>query len=204
MQLLYGLAVHGRRRKAKLSFHLNQWFVSLCFCSSLTYLSLYILRTIFYTVVFVSLTMGCESAAPAASPVAAALALQASPSGLVSSSSNPKAHSLMEESVPMAVVQQFIEDNKEKGLPVNQKMAELKRKADELKIEKKRVAKELRNEERKRQRLRQKAKQLSAEDLVQVLALRAAASASRKTKKNPVVTPPPAPERPKDDEEEEA
>ena len=60
-----------------------------------------------------------ESPAPAASPVAAALALEASPSRMVSSSSNPKAHDLMEESVPMAIVQQFIEDNKEKGMPVN-------------------------------------------------------------------------------------
>ena len=200
MQLLYGLAVHGRRRKANLSFHANQWFVSMSFCSSLAYLSLYILRIIFYTVVFASYTMGSESAAPAASPVAAALALEASPSRMVSSSSNPKAHDLMEESVPMAIVQQFIEDNKEKGMPVNQHMADLKKKAEEIKIEKKRVAKELKNEERKRQRLRAKAKQLSAEDLVQVLALRASASASRKAKKDPVATPPPAPERPKEDE----
>ena len=128
MQLLYGLAVHGRRRKANLSFHANQWFVSLSVCSSLAYLSLYILRTIFYTVVFASYTMIGESPAPAASPVAAALALEASPSRMVSSSSNPKAHDLMEESVPMAIVQQFIEDNKEKGMPVNQTMADLKQK----------------------------------------------------------------------------
>ena len=100
----------------------------------------------------------------------------------------------------MAIVQQFIEDNKEKGMPVNQKMADLKKKAEEIKTEKKRVAKELKHEERKRQRLRAKAKQLSAEDLVQVLALRATASASRKAKTNPVATAPPAPERPKDDE----
>ena len=68
-----------------------------------------------------------ESPAPAASPVAAALALEASPSRMVSSSSNPKAHDVMEESVPMAIVQQFIEDNKEKGMPVNQHMADLKK-----------------------------------------------------------------------------
>ena len=200
MQLLYGLAVHGRRRKANLSFHENQYFISLISGSSLTYLVLYILRIIFYTVVFASYSMGSESAAPAASPVAAALALEASPSRMVSSSSNPKAHDVMEESVPMAIVQQFIEDNKEKGMPVNKNMADLKKKAEEIKIEKKRVAKELKNEERKRQRLRAKAKQLSAEDLVQVLALRAAASASRKAKTDPVATPPPAPERPKEDE----
>ena len=130
--------------------------------------------------------MGSESAAPAASPVAAALALGNVPTSIVSSSSNPKAHDIVEESVPMAVVQQFIEDNKEKGMPVNQKMADLKNQAEVLKIEKKRVAKELKNEERKRQRLRAKAKQLSAEDLVQVLALRATASAKRKEKPTPV------------------
>ena len=68
--------------------------------------------------------MGSESAAPVASPVAAALALGDSPSSIVSSSSNPKAHDIMEDSVPMAVVQQFIEDNKEKGMPVNQNMTD--------------------------------------------------------------------------------
>ena len=193
MQLLYGLAVHGRRRKANLSFHENQYFVSLSSGSSLTYLVLYILRIIFYTVVFASYSMGSESAAPAASPVAAALALGNVPSSIVSSSSNPKAHDIVEESVPMAVVQQFIEDNKEKGMPVNQQMADLKKQAEEIKIEKKRVAKELKNEERKRQRLRAKAKQLSAEDLVQVLALRATASARSKAKKNPVAKSAPSP-----------
>ena len=193
MQLLYGLAVHGRRRKANLSFHENQYFISLISGSSLTYLVLYILRIIFYTVVFASYTMGSESATPAASPVAAALALGDSPSSIVSSSSNPKARDIMEESVPMAIVQQFIEDSKEKGMPVNQQMADLKQKTEEIKAEKKRVAKELKNEERKRQRLRAKAKQLSAEDLVQVLALRATASARSKAKKNPVAKSAPSP-----------
>ena len=127
MQLLYGLAVHGRRRKANLSFHANQWCVSLSCCSSLAYLSLYILRIIFYTVVFASYTMGSESAAPAASPVAAALALGNVPTSIVSSSSNPKAHDILEEPVPMAIVQQFIEDNKEKGMPVNQQLADFKK-----------------------------------------------------------------------------
>lgn len=122
--------------------------------------------------------MASESTAPAASPVAAALALGHVPSTIVSSSSND----IVDHAVPMAVVQQFIEDNKEKGMPVNQKMADLKKQAEAIKTEKKRVAKELKNEERKRQRLRAKAKQLSAEDLVQVLALRATASAKSKAK----------------------
>ena len=126
--------------------------------------------------------MASESTAPAASPVAAALALGNVPSTIVSSSSNPKAHDIVDHAVPMAVVQQFIEDNKEKGMPVNQNMADLKKQAEAIKTEKKRVAKELKNEERKRQRLRAKAKQLSAEDLVQVLALRATASAKSKAK----------------------
>ena len=85
-------------------------------------------------------------------------------------------------------------------MPVNQQMADLKTTNEEIKGGNKRVAKELKNEERKRQRLRAKAKQLSADDLVQVLALRATASTSRKAKQNPVATAPPAPERSKDDE----
>lgn len=98
MQLLYGLVVHGRRRNATLSCHANQWCVSLSFSSSLAYLSLYIFRIIFYTVVFASYTMGSGTAAPdVASPVAMALALGKSPSPIASSSSNPKAHDIMEE-----------------------------------------------------------------------------------------------------------
>ena len=82
----------------------------------------------------------------------------------------------------MVIVQQFIEDNKEKGMPVNQKMSDLKKKREEIKAEAKKFTKELRNEERKRSRLKSRATKLSAEDLVQVLALRAAASNNKKLK----------------------
>ena len=65
---------------------------------------------------------------------------------------------------------------------VNQQMSDLKKKQAEIKAERKQVVMELRNEERKRSRLKTKANKLSAEDLVQVLALRAAASNAKKLK----------------------
>ena len=148
-------------------------------------LFLYILLFVLGTLVFVANSMGDEeSVSTSPSAIASALASGATSPAQSGLGVNPKSTGLLEEAVPMVIVQQFIEDNKEKGMPVNQKMADLKKQAEEIKIEKKRVAKELKNEERKRQRLRAKAKQLSAEDLVQVLALRASASASRKSKKN--------------------
>ena len=127
--------------------------------------------------------MASESASRGTSSVASALASgNTSPSIVASPATNPKSVGLLEEAVPMVIVQQFIQDNKEKGMPVNQNVADLKKKAEEIKAEKKKVTKELKNEERKRARLRAKAKQLSAEDLVQVLALRATASAAKKSK----------------------
>ena len=128
--------------------------------------------------------MASESASHGTSSVASALASGATSPSNVASAANPKSVGLLEEAVPMVIVQQFIQDNKEKGIPGNQKVADLKKKAEEIKAERKQVAKELKNEERKRSRLRAKAKQLSAEDLVQVLALRATASAAKKSKKN--------------------
>ena len=118
------------------------------------------------------------------SAIASALASGATSPAQGGATVNPKSTGLLESAVPMVIVQQFIEDNKEKGMPVNQKMADLKRKQDAIKAEKAKVTKELKNEERKRSRLRSRAKMLSAEDLVSVLALRAQASATKKEKKN--------------------
>lgn len=56
-------------------------------------------------------------------------------------------------------------------------IARLKEEQKALKAEKKRIQKELRNQEKKRARLRSKAKQLTDEDLLQVLNLRAAHTA---------------------------
>ena len=105
------------------------------------------------------------------SSVASALASGATSPSTVASPVNPKAVGLLEAAAPMVIVQQFIDDNKEKGMPVNQKVADLKRKQEEIKAARKKVTKELKNDERKRARLRAKATQLSAEDLVQALAL---------------------------------
>ena len=121
--------------------------------------------------------MASESASPGTPSVASALASGTTSPSIGASPVNPKSAGLLEEAVPMVIVQQFIQDNEEKGMPVNQTEADLQRKQEEIK-----VTKELKNEERKRARLRAKAKQLSAEDLVQVLALRATASAAKKSK----------------------
>ena len=123
-----------------------------------------------------------DSSSTAPSAVASALASGATTPAKDTVVVNAKATGLLEEAVPMVIVQQFIEDNKEKGMPVNQKMADLKRKQDAIKAEKAKITKELKNEERKRKRLRQRAKQLSAEDLVSVLALRAQAASKKKAK----------------------
>ena len=56
-------------------------------------------------------------------------------------------------------------------------IAKLKEEQKALRNERKRVAKELKNAEKKRSRLKAKAKQLTDEDLLQVLHLRAAAKA---------------------------
>ena len=123
-----------------------------------------------------------ESSSTAPSAITSALASGATSPAQTGAVVNPKSTGLLEEAVPMVIVQQFIEDNKEKGMPVNQKMADLKRKQDAIKAEKAKITKELKNEERKRKRLRQRAKQLSAEDLVSVLALRAQAASKKKAK----------------------
>lgn len=147
--------------------------------------------------------MASESASRGTSSVASALASgNTSPSIVASPATNPKSVGLLEEAVPMVIVQQFIQDNKEKGMPVNQQVADLKKKQEDIKAERKKVTKELKNEERKRARLRAKAKQLSAEDLVQVLALRATASAAKKSKKNEAAIAAEGTKKKKEDENE--
>ena len=64
-------------------------------------------------------------------------------------------------------------------------MADLKEKKA-FEAEKKAITKELKNEERKRSRLRDRAKKLSGEDLVQVLAIRASAASVKKAKQSEV------------------
>ena len=126
--------------------------------------------------------MAGELSSPVASPLASALSLSVSSPKAATASVTDNGIGLLEESVPMVIVQQFIVDNKEKGMPVNQKMADLKKKREEIKAGRKKVVMELCNEEKKRSRLTSRAKKLSAEDLVQVLALRAAASNTKKLK----------------------
>ena len=55
---------------------------------------------------------------------------------------------------------------------LNSRIQELKRQQQEQKAERKRLARDLRNEERKKKRLREKAKQLTDDDLLTVLRLR--------------------------------
>ena len=147
--------------------------------------------------------MASESASHGTSSVASALVAGTTSPSIVASPANPKYVGLLEEAVPMVIVQQFIQDNKEKGMPLNQKVADLKRKQEEIKAERKKVTKELKDEERKRARLRAKAKQLSAEDLVQVLALRATASTAKKSKTNEANLAAEAKEKEKEEEKDE-
>ena len=126
--------------------------------------------------------MADEPSSLVASPLVSALSSSVSSPRAATVAVTDKGIGLLEQSVPMVIVQQFIEDNKEKGMPANQKVADLKKKQAEIKAERKKVVQELRNEERKRSRLKSRATKLSAEDLVQVLALRATASNNKKIK----------------------
>ena len=126
--------------------------------------------------------MAEELASPVVSPVASALSSSISSPRGSKITPDDKACDLLQESVPMVIVQQFIQDNKEKGMPVMQHLADVKKTQADIKAERKQVAMELRNEERKRSRLKTKANKWSAEDLVQVLALRASASNAKKLK----------------------
>ena len=153
-----------------------------CFQAQSTALFMYY-KLYFAPLHFCQYTMDAEGHSTSTSAIASALAsgITSTAMGLVPV--NSKSAGLLEAAVPMVIVQEFIEDNKEKGMPVNQKVADLKKKQEAIKAEKKKVTKELRNEERKRTRLRARAKQLSAEDLVQVLAIRATAADVKKSKK---------------------
>ena len=70
------------------------------------------------------------------------------------------------------LMEAFVQKHKRADLPAL-KMAELKEQHDKLKNEKRKVQKEIKNEVRKRQRLKSKAKKFTADELVQVSALRA-------------------------------
>ena len=72
--------------------------------------------------------MDAEGHSTSTSAIASALASgNTSPAmGLVPV--NPKSAGLLEGAVPMVIVQEFIEDNREKGQPVNQKLADLNEK----------------------------------------------------------------------------
>ena len=70
------------------------------------------------------------------------------------------------------LMEAFVQKHKRYDLP-DLKMAELKEQREQVKNEKRRVQKEMKNEIRKRHRLKSKAKKLTVDELVQVLALRA-------------------------------
>ena len=72
----------------------------------------------------------------------------------------------------------FVKKNQRADLPA-QKMAELKAQREKLKAERKVVQRSLENEVRKRAKLKAKAKQLSAVELVHVLSLRAQQAATK-------------------------
>ena len=56
-----------------------------------------------------------ETSSTAPSPITSALASGATSPAQTGAVVNPKSTGLLEEAVPMVIVQQFIEDNKEKG-----------------------------------------------------------------------------------------
>ena len=126
--------------------------------------------------------MAEEPASPVSSPLVSALSSSASSPRSPTIAVSDKALGILDEHVPMVVVQQFIDANKEKGTPTNARVADLKKKRDVIKAERKKISMELRNEERKRSRLKSRAKKLTAEDLVQVIALRAQAASNKKRK----------------------
>ena len=79
-----------------------------------------------------------ETISTCISAIASALASGAtSPSLHAVITVNPKSVDVLETAVPMVIVQQFIEDNTEKGMPGNQQMTDLKRKQEAIKAEKK-------------------------------------------------------------------
>ena len=126
--------------------------------------------------------MAEEPASPVFSPLVSALSSSASSPRSPTIAVSDKELGILDEHVPMVVVQQFIDANKEKGTPTNARVADLKKKRDAIKAERKKISMELRNEERKRSRLKSRAKKLTAEDLVQVIALRAQAASNKKRK----------------------
>ena len=89
--------------------------------------------------------------------------------------------SALEEAADGGVAADAADLNGEKGVmtalkslhpSLDSKIGDMKARAKALKVEKKRVAKELRNAEKRRRRLRAKCTELPAENLLEVLAMR--------------------------------
>ena len=64
------------------------------------------------------------------------------------------------------------------------KVQKLKQEREKLRVERKKVQRELRNEDRRRARLKNKAKKLTASELVQVLSFRAEQAAKKEEQKD--------------------
>ena len=154
-----------------------------CFQAQSTALFMYYILY-FAPLHFCQYTMDAEGHSTSTSAIASALAsgITSTAMGLVPV--NSKSAGLLEAAVPMVIVQEFIEDNKEKGMPVNQKVADLKKKQEAIKAEKKLVTKKLKNKERTLSCLRARAKRLSSETLAQVLDIRATEFNLKRIKKN--------------------
>ena len=80
--------------------------------------------------------MAEEPASPVSSPLVSALSSSASSPRSPTIAVTDKELGILEEHVPMVIVQQFIDDNKEKGTPTNTRVADLKKKRDAIKNEK--------------------------------------------------------------------
>ena len=115
-------------------------------------------------------TPGMVSAEPAAASAEASAGASGSANGEQPPASSPAAASAPATSGPPAVPAEA--QPRSRGSSINERIAELKRLQQEQKATRQRVAKELRNEERKRRRLKERARQLTDEDLVAVLCLR--------------------------------
>jgi hypothetical protein len=78
---------------------------------------------------------------------------------------------------PAAAAAAALVDKSGDGEDLLQQIARLKREQNLMRANKKKIAKELRNAERRKARLKRKARQLTDTDLVEVIRLRATASA---------------------------
>jgi len=79
--------------------------------------------------------MAEEPASPVSSPLVSALSSSASSPRSPTIAVSDKELGIFDEHVPMVVVQQFIDANKEKGTPTNARVADLKKMRDAIKAE---------------------------------------------------------------------